>query len=118
MADGNDLGKIVSLIMENPRLIEEISNLGKGKKQDSDATSEREDIDRTEGNDTLTPQATTQSSAPASVASSPADASLNRGGKNRSQLLYALKPYVSVQRAQAIDSMLSIVEILDAMKGR
>ena len=106
MADGNDLGKIVSLIMENPKLIEEISNLAKGKAQgDSQKTEEPESA-------SAVPQESAQASASAATTSVP------RSGRNRSQLLGALKPYVSVDRAQAIDSMLSIVEILDAMKGR
>ena len=36
----------------------------------------------------------------------------------RSQLLCALKPYVSKERAGAIDSMISIAEILEVMKAR
>ena len=105
MADGNDLGKIVSLIMENPRLIEEISNLGKR----SDEQSEQKESERASANTTGDAQSFDQKST--SQEKKP-------GGKNRSQLLGALKPYVSEERAQAIDSMLSIVEILDAMKGR
>lgn len=106
MADGNDLSKIVSLIMENPHLIEEISNLAKGSK------TETEQIDEAK-------QASEDISAQDRPASAPIfNQRVHPGGKNRSQLLGALKPYVSLERAQAIDSMLSIVEILDAMKGR
>lgn len=106
LADGNDLGKIVSLIMENPKLIEEISNLAKGKqREDECAVSDAEPAD-----------SEAKESAPASV--KPSASTPPRSGRNRSQLLGALKAYVSVERAQAIDSMLSIVEILDAMKGR
>ena len=105
MADGNDLGKIVSLIMENPRLIEEISNLGKR----SDAQSEQKESERASANTPGDAQSFDQKST---------SQEKKAGGKNRSQLLGALKPYVSEERAQAIDSMLSIVEILDAMKGR
>ena len=36
----------------------------------------------------------------------------------RSQLLCALKPYVSKERAGAIDSMISIAEILEVMRAR
>ena len=106
MADGNDLGKIVSLIMENPRLIEEISNLAKGK-------PEEKPPHRAESE-----QAGSESEETAQASLGEAQITAPRNGRNRSQLLGALKPYVSVERAQAIDSMLSIVEILDAMKGR
>ena len=37
---------------------------------------------------------------------------------NRSQLLCAFKPYVSGERAKAIDSMLAIADILDMMRAR
>ena len=104
MAEGNDLGRIVSLIMENPKLIEEISNLG--KKNDT----QRETAEQTESAEPT--QSTVQSSERKSTEQKKA------GNRNRSQLLGALKPYVSTERAQAIDSMLTIVEILDAMKGR
>lgn len=105
MAEGADLGKIVSLIMENPRLIEEISNLGKAHNNEPAADTpplEKSDDTRVQ-----------------SVQGDATDGIVRpKSSKNRSQLLFALKPYVSVERAQAIDSMLSIVEILDAMKGR
>ena len=92
--------------MENPHLIEEISNLAKGQKKESEKPPE-------------IPPLADESTPEAKPASAPiASHKIPVGGKNRSQLLGALKPYVSVERAQAIDSMLSIVEILDAMKGR
>ena len=103
-----DLGRIVSLIMENPKLIEEISNMAKGRgtegsvpSESSVANEEKEEVGAVK-EASVTPEIPTRS----------------HEGKNRSKLLGALKPYVSRERAQAIDSMLSIVEILDAMTGR
>ena len=98
MSEGADLGRIVSLIMENPKLIEEISNLGRNS-----PPSEGEEI------------ASESAEIKASAQASARDAG---GERNRSVLLSALKPYVSRDRAAAIDSMISIVEILDKMKGR
>lgn len=91
--------------MENPKLIEEISNLGKGT-----ASAPEEKAEEISGE--------IKADAQRAVSASPEPTVRQASGKNRSQLLGALKPYVSTERAQAIDSMLSIVEILDAMKGR
>lgn len=103
---GIDIARVVSLIMENPKLIEEISALAK-KEGDGPGAEE---------NPPKTPSEPEGESLQASTkAESPG---INPNGRNRQRLLGALKPYVSRDRAQAIDSMLSIVEILDAMKGR
>lgn len=101
-----DLSRIVSLIMENPKLIEEISNLA-GKSDGGDRSGEVQ-----EG--ALSETAAEQKSAVAS----PVSAAPHGERLARAQLLGALKPYVSSQRASAIDSMLSIAEILDMMRTR
>lgn len=92
-----DIGKIVSMIMENPKLIEEISGMVRSEQKPSAEDSSE----------------TTESTA-VSTAAQPAQI----GSRRRSELLCALKPYVSRDRAQAIDSMITVVEILDRMKGR
>ena len=98
-----DIARIVNLIMENPKLIEEISGMVKKESEEKveDALPEAS-------------VSTAEESAPTSTQIK----ERSTHGRNRSQLLGALKPYVSRERAQAIDSMLSIVEILDAMTGR
>ena len=97
-----DIAKIVSLIMENPKLIAEISALAKQDEEKAPEVSvQKEDTVRTD----------------AKIMSDPEPAPTQRG-KSRSELLFALKPYVSRDRAQAIDSMISVVEILDLMKRR
>ena len=108
MSEGGigDLSKIVSLIMENPKLIEEISNLAKGG-----TSSESEAPKAVES----TPVAVTPSDTPV-VSSAPT--ALGSVTSSRSRLLGALKPYVSAGRASAIDSMLSIADILEMMKAR
>ena len=92
-----DLSKIVSLIMENPKLIEEIRGLGeKSEKADADEkeeSNEKFDIP-------LIPDGERQSAA------------------RRKALLSAIKPYVSKERGRAIDSMISITEILDMMRTK
>ena len=85
MSEGStpDLSRIINIIMENPRLIEEIAALAKSGEQSSEPVAEK-----------------------AAVAG------------RRGELLGALKPYLSTERAKAIDSMMTIAGILDAMKAR
>ncbi len=98
MADA-DLSRIVSLIMENPKLIEEIKGLAEKDEGDEAAAA---------------PPTATESEEPASTY-----AQSESGAKiKRRELLSALKPYVSPERSRAIDSMISISEILDMMKTR
>lgn len=102
---GLDVSKVISVIMENPKLIEEISALVSAKdapKEMSESAVEKSAEVAAEP---------TQESQPAS-----AMPAYSRG--NRAQLLGALKPYVSKERAKAIDSMLSIADILDMMRAR
>lgn len=100
-----DIARIISLIMENPKLIEEISKMTRDDSGGDAAPQEAK------------PEASDHNNAIETVATvTPITESRSRG-RNRGELLCALKPYVSKERAQAIDSMLSIVEILDVMKG-
>ena len=103
-----DLGKVIGLIMENPALIEQISNLARGtpveKQQESEPKADVPSQVETEVQKT-------------SPTYSPALSRVDQRS-NRAQLLGALKPYVSEERAKAIDSMISIANILDMMKAR
>ena len=102
-----DVGKVIGLIMENPQLIEQISNLTRQKNDDTKA-DEAEKIVTNEENVSRTIEAPVP---PTYSAPSPQRS-------NRAQLLGALKPYVSHERAKAIDSMISIADILEMMKSR
>lgn len=99
MSDTPDLGKIVSLIMENPDLIARIQGLAKGE----------------EAKEAPKPQkAEAEVAAPVEV-SRPAAIDTK---EKRNKLLSAMKPYLSSERSKAIDSVMSVVEILDMMKPR
>lgn len=102
MSEGGigDLSRIVSLIMENPKLIEEISALATKPAEQSQERNE--------------PQAVTEPTAGAREVS----VTPKTGSHAREELLGALKPYLSPKRAGAIDSMISIAQILDVMKAR
>ena len=102
-----DVGRVIGLIMENPEIIEQISGLMKQKdKADNPTESQPEPTP---------PKISEQASAEATV-SRPSPISSSRS--QRAQLLGALKPYVSEERAKAIDSMISIADILELMKAR
>lgn len=104
-----DIGRVVSLIMENPELIEQISSLTKQmptSNENDEITKkgeEKKDVVQESGDTVMTNLPTYHE---------------QQGRTNRAQLLCALKPYVSKERAKAIDSMISIADILDMMKGR
>ena len=96
-----DLSRIVSLIMENPGLIEEISALAK-KSDDQEAPPEQ---------DVGAPEKTTAEPTYKEAVS-------RSSRERRSQLLSALKPYLSSERQKAIDSMMTFAEVFDTMRGK
>ena len=103
MQDTPDISKIISLIMQNPSLIEQISALAK------------------QGNDTAEDEASNEISV--SETSTVPDkekqtvsASTDSKSNHRHELLGALKPYLSESRRSAIDSMISISDILGMMR--
>ena len=103
-----DLSKVVGLIMENPQLIEQISNLAR-QKPDTEPSDSPPAAEATEP----IPE---KESEP--VLAQPTYSPAFNQRSNRAQLLGALKPYVSKERAQAIDSMISIADVLDMMRKR
>ena len=100
MAD-MDISKIVSLIMENPKLIEEIKNLAETEQKETGEVSQKEE---TVAEEITKPTAATTNE--------------NESRLRRKDLLCALKPYVSEERSKAIDSMMSIVDIIDMMRTK
>jgi hypothetical protein len=108
MAD-NDLAKIVSLIMENPRLIDEIKNLAStnGKTQ----STESED---TEVASPIVPEEKTSPT----LSNITYTTSESDPRTKRKDLLTAIKPYVSPERGKAIESMMSIVDIIDMIRSK
>ena len=96
-----DLSKIVGLIMENPKLIEEIKNL-----------SSKSDSSQKESTVESTPEIKKEDETEA--VSQPTE---NTARIRRRELLSALKPYVSEGRGKAIDSVMSIADILDMMRS-
>ena len=98
MSENLDLSKVVSLIMENPALIEEISSLA--KKESTDKS--RESVEKEEQIEAVKPTYGAEGDAQS----------------KRAALLAAFKPYLSENRRQAIDTMISLSGVIDMMKGR
>ena len=96
-----DLSRIVNLIMENPELIAQISNLAK---KDGDEHNESVKKDE-EHNESAAAEPTVTTPTPSRHT-------------HRRDLLSSLKPYLSAERQRAIDSMMTIADVLEAMKGR
>lgn len=99
MENTPDLSKLVSLIMQNPSLVAEISELAKPKPEDTPTST-----------DVAEPQETSASEA---VITEQVDRPSRK--IQRSTLLNAMKPYLSESRRNAIDSMSSILEVIEAM---
>ena len=100
-----ELSKVINLILENPRLIEEISRLGQTK-EDEPPVEEKSQVQKSESNVKIEKEVEQVS------------AEISHGRKRRSELLGALKPFLSNERAKAIDSMITIADILEVMKAR
>ena len=100
MADTPDIGSVVSMIMENPELIAQIANMAKSK-ESTEASTPKED--------------TTELAAEVSAPPLP---EIDTRRIHRTKLANAMKPYLSPERAQAIDAMMSIADILEITRGK
>lgn len=105
MSDTPDLSKIVSLIMENPHLISEISALAKGG-----ASSDRsEDIQSPEDSSGKKEESEPPTSG---------DGSRVGRGERRVKLLTAMKPYLKDERKRSLDTVLTVAEMLDMIRSK
>ena len=105
MQNTPDLSGIINLIMQNPSLIAEISALAKPK---SDSSPEPEITESAQQKEEPTVK-----EEPAEEKIAVSSAPLMR--THRHELLSAMKPYLSESRRSAIDSMASILDVIDVM---
>lgn len=96
MSGTPDLSGIINLIMQNPALIEQISALAKQKPEVEADITEEEAV----GEEQI---------AVNDVRPTPSQKS------NRRDLINAMKPYLSENRQIAIDSMSSILDVIDVV---
>lgn len=98
MQDTPDISSVVNMILQNPELIAKISAMAKG---DGAREDKPESVE--------------------SVAPAPPEHTGDAIGEkrlHRAKLASAMKPYLSKERAQAIDTMLGIADILELTRGR
>lgn len=107
-----DISKILGIIMENPEIIEKIKEMAQGGEKGEENSSLPEEIKSAEPDQV--PTAAPIANGTAEAAAIPK----GRDKKRRHDLLCAIKPYVSAERGRAIDTMLSVVEVLEIMKTR
>ncbi|MBQ9084523.1 MAG: hypothetical protein IJY24_02595 [Clostridia bacterium] len=95
MSDSPDISKVVSMLMQNPEIIASIgAMLSKGKTDEPSKEEPKEDVE---------------------ISVTPSEPNVRRKS-NRAALLGALKPYLRESRAGAIDSMISILDVLEIMR--
>ena len=96
-----DISRVISLIMENPKLIDEIKGLVEkdGTTEKAPETKVIEDAKRIEEAPSISSDAV-------------------RPKKRRQDLLAALKPYISDERRKAVESFVTIAEILEVMREK
>ena len=104
MQNTPDLSGIINLIMQNPSLIAEISALAKPKSEAVDEAEIAEDQEKEK-----------EVSVSESSAETEAAVSVPLMRTHRHELLNAMKPYLSENRRSAIDSMSSILDVIDVM---
>ena len=112
--DGSpDISKILGIIMENPDIIEKIKNMAQSGEKNAETENRISDTVSAPEAETVSASAEAKEAA-AEAAAAPRISSKKR----RHDLLTAIKPYVSAERSRAIDTMLSVVEVLEIMKAR
>lgn len=103
-----DLSKVISVIMENPTLIEEIRK-----------TLTKAEISEEKGD---TPPPVSENAAENELISEPSEPSVStyapKSKSKRNDLLRAMRPYLSKERGRAIESMISVADILFALKEK
>jgi len=103
-----DLTKIINIIMENPKLVSEIRDMV--TKSESETDSNEVNADK----ETKTVEDTLPSSSPVTRETTYRESRSSR----RNDLLRAMRPYVSEERGEAIESMITIMDILFAIKEK
>ena len=100
-----DIGSIISLIMERPDLLAEIKALA-----ESSSAGERDS-----GSAADTP--TEPQSQIRSASEEDEKPSVHRT-KSRSELVRALSPFISKERQKAVETFLTIADILETMRAK
>ena len=98
-----ELGRIINLIMENPTLLGEIKRLAMDNKGEEAVSSEDTEVDVVASENAREIEPTPQARV---------------SNTKRRELINALAPYISENRRKAIESFMTIADILDLMRGK
>ena len=105
-----ELGSVISLIMENPELIAQIKRLAENKSDSSpQKTSEATDVNR---------EMPVEVAESVALSRDPVPQKRDKTKGKRSELLHALSPYISEGRQKALETFMTIADILDMMREK
>ena len=107
-----DLSKVFSLIMENPGLVSQIKSMVENGEKAESVAEELSTSAESEGGEELSLP------SPSPKVAVGANAPTESMASNRKKLLSAFKPYLSGQRQKALDSIVTIADVIDTMKAR
>ena len=110
---GVDLNSVINLIMQNPELLASIKKLAEESEEEVSVTPEK--IEEKHAPEMPTPEKEIQR-VEAQI-SQPTTRSKHTKGK-RSELLHALSPYISEGRQKALESFMTIADILELMREK
>ncbi|MBO5945840.1 MAG: hypothetical protein J6Q69_04465 [Clostridia bacterium] len=97
-----DIGSIISLIMERPELVAEIKALAEsGRSAEPDEDTK------------VTPEVVAAPQRSEEAVAAPIQRT-----KSRSELVRALSPFISKERQKAIETFLTIADILETMRAK
>lgn len=104
---GVDINSVINLIMENPELISEIKRIAEGSGESAAVKAEVNDTERQKEEIEIEKPIEAQGMK----------RNTGRGGVRRGELLRALSPYISSERQKAIETFMTIADILDMMRS-
>ena len=105
-----ELGSVISLIMENPELIAEIKRLAESRDGETDKAPKNTEAEE--------PIKTAEVIAPPIEAVKPNSDRQKKTRGKRSEFLHALSPYISEGRQKALETFMTIADILDMMREK
>lgn len=107
-----DLSKVISAIMENPTLIEEIKKTLSG----TQISEEKEVTEATVKEQEAAQESSADTNAVSDTVYVPTYQSSHKSRRNN--LLRAMRPYLSEPRAKAVETMISIADILFVVREK
>ena len=106
----HSLSQIVSLIMENPDLVEKIRSIA-AQSIDPQSESEEVTVEKTVS------EAVAEETSPPRAETEKEPERQGASHKRRTELMRAIKPYLSPKRQNAIETMITVAQLIDITQG-